>query len=316
MVKPFAINAGSQVVGTMFLRFALRTASGEIFNNRPTSAFDLKCLNKESMKTSVISPTAIITNGFQLIKSKLTIKVADMTENNVDMPVIEFSIRLNKVLNQMEWPIRGRAPMLKRELEKHGVVVSAPACTKWLGGKGRPEPEKLSVICKITGKTMDYFLAGLESTVREINQEYSVEVSNQTRTVPHVSWSTAKALLTGKAVPIKQLYEKIVTSQNPVSEGAFAVTYDSDEMTSQNGFKMYPNGATMIFDRTNHAVPSTKVIALINDDIVFRELSVDAGEMILRPWNGQYRTIIVDDNVKIKAVLKEYFVVEGDSNRT
>lgn len=233
-----------------------------------------------------------------------------MTDTNIDMPVIEFSIRLNKVLNQMEWPLRGRAPKLKLELEKYGVVISTPACSKWLGGKSRPDPENLQILCKITGKSMDYFLAGMDSLIGEISPQYQLDTQSKTRNIPHVSWETARALLTGKNVPIKDLYTKIVTSQTPLSEDAFAVTYESDDMTSANGFKLYPNGATLIFDRTDNASPSTRVLATINNDIVFRELSIDAGQMILRPWNSQYRTINVDESVKIKAELKEFFVIE------
>ena len=223
--------------------------------------------------------------------------------------VIEFSIRLNKVLNQMGWPLRGRAAKLKEKLAEYGISISEPACNKWLGAKSMPDTPKLEVLSKITGKSSDYFLYGTETVVAEQKAEYAIKSFIKTKNVPHISWNSVKNMLIHNSVDPRSACDEMIVSQTETSDRAFAVTYTGDEMTG-NGMKTIPDGVTLIFDRKDDIQPPCKVLAVVHGDLVFRELVKDGGIQYLKPLNTQYRTIEVDDNVKICALLVEYFHIE------
>ncbi len=223
--------------------------------------------------------------------------------------LLEFSIRLNKVLNMMGWPLRGRAPKLVQALAEHGITISEPGCNKWLAAKSMPDTPKLEAISKITGKSSDYFLYGTETEVSEPSADYVIESFIKTKNVPHISWETVKDMLINNDVDTRAACDEMIVSQTKTTDRAFAVDYIGDEMTG-NGMKTIPEGVTLIFDRLDEIKLPCKVLAVVHDDLVFRELVRDGGIKYLKPWNSQYRTIKVDDDVKICAVMVEYFYIE------
>lgn len=222
---------------------------------------------------------------------------------------LDFAVRLNRVLNDLGWPIRGRSPKLQKELLKLGVEVSVTACTRWLSGEYGPDKDKLPVLAEMTGKTTDYFMTGADfsyATSNEVNEQHAVY---RVKMIPLYSWDQATKLFSG-ADDSEIISERQVATELAVGDGAFAVTYSGDIMTSTGVSRSYPQGASLIFDRACEMKPPCRVAALVSGELVFRELVSDAGKLFLKPVNPQYRTITVDNDVELCAVLREYRVAE------
>ena len=71
-----------------------------------------------------------------------------------------FSERLNAALDEMGWPVRGRIARLKRTLREDLSEVSVG---KWLKGEGLPEVKRLGELSRITGRSVQWLLAGSDA---------------------------------------------------------------------------------------------------------------------------------------------------------
>lgn len=79
---------------------------------------------------------------------------------------LEFSERLNRALDLMGYPQRGRAQRLREALP---FKVSVNAIKKWLNGDSIPATARLAIVASIAGTTPHYLLTGEGNIEREFD---------------------------------------------------------------------------------------------------------------------------------------------------
>lgn len=210
---------------------------------------------------------------------------------------IAFAKRLNQVLDQMGWPVRGRIAKLKRLLRD---PISEVGAGKWLNGDSLPELKRISDLSRITGKSVQWLLTGVD-----VGENNNIEPSPfPVYQVPLISWVSAGMLCCTGDLPSADMAEVYETSPVKVGSRAYALTVKGDSMTSLSGGKSYPDGVVIIVDPDVEATPPCRVIARVGDETTFKELVVDMGQWYLKPLNPQYPMIKVDERVSICGVVK------------
>ncbi len=205
-----------------------------------------------------------------------------------------FALRLNKALNDIGWPNRGRVPKLKKFLRDD---ISLVAIRKWLVGDSMPEMKRMGELSQITGKSVQWLLTGTDAS------EANIEVSPvPVYAVPLISWVSAGMLCSTGDVPSVEMAEDYLPSPVKVGSRAYALVVRGDSMTSSSG-RSYPDGSIIIVDPDVEAVPPCRVIARIGEESTFKELTKDTGQWFLKPLNPQYPTRVVDDSVHLCGVV-------------
>ena len=205
-----------------------------------------------------------------------------------------FALRLNKALNDIGWPNRGRVPKLKKFLRDD---ISLVAIRKWLVGDSMPEMKRMGELSQITGKSVQWLLTGTDAS------EANIEVSPvPVYAVPLISWVSAGMLCSTGDIPPVEMAEDYLPSPVKVGSRAYALVVRGDSMTSSSG-RSYPDGSIIIVDPDVEAVPPCRVIARIGEESTFKELTKDAGQWFLKPLNPQYPTRVVDDSVHLCGVV-------------
>ena len=153
--------------------------------------------------------------------------------------ITSYSIHYTK-LYELGWPDRGRIARLRRELRD---PISDPAVFKWLQGESLPELKRMGDISRITGKSVQWLLTGVdvEGTANTAPAPSSVYE------VPLISWVSAGMLCSNGDVPTAEMAEEFLASPVKVGSRAYALTVKGDSMTSTTGGKSYPNGSSYNF---------------------------------------------------------------------
>lgn len=225
-----------------------------------------------------------------------------MTRNTEEMARYEadkiaFAKRLNAVFDELGWPDRGRNGRLRRALRD---PISEAAVCKWLAGDSLPELKRVSDISRITGKSVQWLLTGVDAGITS-----NVVLSpSSVYEVPLISWVSAGMLCNSGDIPTVEMAEELVVSPVKVGSRSYALTVKGDSMTSNSGGKSYPDGSVIIVDPDAEAHPTCRVIARVGDETTFKELVSDMGQWYLKPLNPQYPMIAVDERVHICGVVK------------
>ncbi|MCD8547132.1 MAG: S24 family peptidase [Aeromonadaceae bacterium] len=207
-----------------------------------------------------------------------------------------FAKRLNAALDELGWPVRGRAPKLKSSLRDD---ISLVAIRKWLVGDGLPELKRMGELSKITGKTVQWLLTGSDQGDQNI-EIAQVPVWH----VPLISWVSAGMLCDSGDVPSVEMAEEYIPSPVRVGSSSYAVVVRGDSMTSPTGRVSYPDGSIIIVDPDVEPKPPCRVVARVGSETTFKELVDDAGAWYLKPLNPQYPTRPVDETVCICGVVR------------
>ncbi len=206
-----------------------------------------------------------------------------------------FAKRFNLALDELGWPVRGRAAKLKKILRDE---ISLVAIRKWLVGDSIPEMKRLGEISKITGKTVQWLLTG--SNIGDENIEVHAAPVYM---VPLISWVSAGMLCDTGDVPTLEMVEEYIPSPVKVGSRAYAAVVVGDSMTSPVG-RSYPDGTIVIVDPDVEPIPPCRVHARVGSESTFKELVTDAGSWLLAPLNPRYPTRVVDESVVICGVIK------------
>lgn len=96
----------------------------------------------------------------------------------------------------------------------------------------------------------------------------------------------------------------------PHSRNTFALKVESDAMVG-TGMQTYPPGTFLFVDKESPVTSGCRVIARLPDgSITFRELWIDSGKRILKPLNGLYSMMEIDDNTSIIGKVIGKFLAE------
>ncbi len=210
---------------------------------------------------------------------------------------LAFAKRLNSVLDDMGWPDRGRIARLQRAMRDK---VSDIAVRKWLLGDSLPEIKRVSDLSRITGKSVQWLLTGVD-----VGENNNIEPSPfPVYQVPLISWVSAGMLCSNGDVPTADMAEEFIVSPVKVGSRAYALTVKGDSMTNTSGGKSYPNGSLVIVDPDEEPAPGRRVIARVGNETTFKELVEDMGQWYLKPLNPIYPMIKVDETVTICGVVR------------
>lgn len=71
----------------------------------------------------------------------------------------------------------------------------------------------------------------------------------------------------------------------------YAVTVEDDSMDFYNKSQNFPKGTILFVDPTKEVIEGKFIVAVVNENILFRRYVKDAGEFMLQPQNPSYRSI-------------------------
>lgn len=86
----------------------------------------------------------------------------------------EFSMRLQRAMDNKGYPVRGRARVLSKEFQ-----ISDKGAGKWLNGDAIPETSKIPVLASFLGVNAEWLLTGNTSISHENTETFQLKQFDQ-----------------------------------------------------------------------------------------------------------------------------------------
>lgn len=209
--------------------------------------------------------------------------------------------------------IEKTADRLKYALKQAGITntaiadacdITPQAVTGWLK-TGRISKKAMYVVAELTGFNAQWISTGRGPergalTLQEAPAKY------RTQLVPVISWVQAGAMC--EAIDNFQPgdAENWLPCPTNHSKSTFALLVEGDSMVSPYPtVKSYPPGTIIFVDPEKAPHNGAKVVARVpnNNSVTFKQYSVDAGRIFLRPLNPSYQPIEIMEETHICGVV-------------
>ncbi len=184
------------------------------------------------------------------------------------------------------------------------IGVQRVSVSKWESQNdlfNTPKGEHLFKLCQILKTTAEYLLYGENSYQQNPNQQNNgptqERIASYLQRIPMITWQqikNTKQLKTGRFTS-----NHTVFSHQQTSDNSYALPVVGDSMISATGPYSFPEGVTIVFD-TQWQAPlydGVFIIAVVNQEIKFRQVKFDGSKAYLNPLNNQYPKIFDDFNV-------------------
>lgn len=166
--------------------------------------------------------------------------------------------------------------------------------TRGIGGKIAREIE--TVFGKPHG-WLDIYHESLDDTAPPAGTQ-NIALANElakAKSIPVVSWVQAGTFCdsAGAALPVDETTE-YVSYFGPISDQAYGLTVKGDSMVNPHGGQMtFLTGCRVIVDPGKVAEPGHYVVVRLpgSNEVTFKQLVQDGGQLFLKPLNPQYPTI-------------------------
>lgn len=102
-------------------------------------------------------------------------------KNELEKVKEEFASRLNLAMDELNYPVRGRARVLSKEFS-----VSDKGAGKWVNGEAIPETSKIPLIAAFLGINAEWLLSGV-GDMRPLSQSQSLGTMTQSQGTPLIN---------------------------------------------------------------------------------------------------------------------------------
>lgn len=175
--------------------------------------------------------------------------------------------------------------------------VTAQAVGQWIKNS-RVDKRHLPVIAKATGVRVEWLLSGegpaLSSEVSElINTDYELEQGSKPPlgTIPLLAWNEVPSTTDEERFESELSTLRVkrwVACTRPHGISTFALKVTGHSMTALAGLSV-PEGYLIVVDPEQRQVQEGDlVLALIKEQITFKQLATEDGRQYLRPLNPQH----------------------------
>lgn len=224
---------------------------------------------------------------------------------NTSRPVTRYLDQMEQMTDRIK-AVRAALGITQTELGSAARVTKS-AVSQWERGIAKPDRDALDEMEHSKYSINRRWITHGESPmVHEYPKSHSVSeptANYKGDMVPVISWVRA-----GQCQPAADPYEpgdaeewlNCPTTHGP---GTFALRVRGDSMTAPHG-RSYPDGTIIYVDPDKTPENGSRVIAkLDNEEVTFKELSMDAGRAFLRPLNTQYQALECDESTRIVGVV-------------
>lgn len=224
----------------------------------------------------------------------------DAMTSQIDSVKQEFAQRLNKAMDAVGYPTRGRARILSREFN-----ISDKGAGKWLKGDAIPETSKIPLLSKFLKVNSEWLLSGSGSMLAKI------EVDKLSKNLDNNVDMREKIEIIGKLVPVISWVEAGTwTSIESVPTGTeFHEWLPPNPKCGKNGYGLIVRGESMSpkFEPEDriYVNPDIPVSDLKTGDLVivscegekeatFKKLVIETDGMYLEPLNPKWHEKIME----------------------
>ncbi|MFM2477396.1 LexA family protein [Celerinatantimonas sp. MCCC 1A17872] len=222
----------------------------------------------------------------------------------------QFAERLNKALNALNVPKRGRAKYIQENLP---MDISVVAIRKWLNGESIPDTKKLSAVAGIAGTSVESLLGMKGLSNNDADNELAnatLYLGRRTRKVPILS--TVQAGKWTEAVNYSEIGEEVewIETTANVGDGSFAVKVKGSSMTNPNGNLSLPDGSIAIVQPDPDPENGKIVVAMLegSDEATIKKLEKEGPFKHLVPLNPAYNPIPINGNCRIIGFVKQVII--------
>lgn len=196
------------------------------------------------------------------------------------------------------------------------IGVSRATVSLWMNGETKNiKADNLMALCDYlrinfrwlqSGKGIKYINSGVSSAaVNEQSSAYNFENLDQFNAkkmlmIPLISWVKAGEFCESHNPFEVGDAEDWLPCPNGCGEKTYALRVKGDSMTSPYpGSRSYPDGVIIFVDPDKEVLPGNRGVFKTPDtnEVTFKELVSDAGNLYLRPINPQYDKILVDKSM-------------------
>ncbi|MTI13805.1 LexA family protein [Sansalvadorimonas verongulae] len=204
----------------------------------------------------------------------------------------DFAKRLNKALDDINFPKKGKGRQIVLA-ELFGVTQHA--ARKWLVGDSMPSTKRLPDLAKKLNVSTEWLLSGKDRTPSEQSKTTVLYTRDgSAHQIPVMSWVQAGAFCDsgGPFPPIDEVTE-FVSYFGKIGYSAYALIVQGDSMTNPHAGQMtFLPGSRVIVDPGREAEVGNYVVVRLpgSDEVTFKQLVQDGGQLFLKPLNPQYLT--------------------------
>lgn len=231
--------------------------------------------------------------------------------NSVEKIKEEFAKRINKAMDDKNYPLRGRARVLSREFG-----VSDKGAGKWLKGEAIPETSKIPLLADFLGVSAEWLLNGT-GDASSLNSQSEIfgnvrPIGKTLREIPLLDYVQAGLFHEVGYDGINPLGTSWTTYKSPRPECVFSLEVEGNSMSPE-----FKPGDEIVVDGSLEAKPGSFVIAQETQHgqarttfkkyrvIGVNEFGVDVIELV--PLNPDYPTFNSNQiEISIIAVVVEH----------
>ncbi len=178
------------------------------------------------------------------------------------------------------------------------IGVQRVSVSKWESQSdvfNTPKGEHLFKLCQILKTTAEYILYGKNHyTLPTDHQNHTgtqESIASYLKRIPMINWIQVADIEQLKSGKFKTT--EVIFSHQETSNNSYALPVMGDSMISTTGPYSFPEGVWIVFDVmwSEALYDGVFVIALVNNEIKFRQVKFDGSKPYLNPLNTQYPKI-------------------------